>query len=845
MESRERAALRFVAAAMAVAAFALGSAPRWAVCITAALCLASMVPLISSRRAFDERPRILVFLAIAIGMTAGQAIPLPAAIVEWLSPYRWQLVVDNAVAWGEAPPSWTALSYDPPASLVELAKLSGYAVFAFTCTWLASYSTGRRRLLAIAVIVAGAIAMTAVAHFVVGTKLLFGLYKPKDFAPRFVAPLLNPNHLAALLAFATPLSIGLAVASPGRRILWLGLGSLTAGVCLLTESRGGAIALVMGLMTAAGFMWIQKRRGDAAAETPTKIPRAVVVPAVIVMACALALLAAFTAGGVIQELSSTSTDELSDAGYKLEAWRSSQKLMAHHPLTGVGRGGFEAAFTRPHPSGQKVFSHVENEYLQTIIDWGIPAAAGMALVLILMVVTGFRRGLVGPLEAGAVGGLVALAAHNFVDFNLQFPAIALPAIAAVAVILPGRLQKSRSYRRRIPLRIAAIAGGVLVLFAASSPWGTAARDETDDLADKILIGSSDAVASARELTDRHPSDYLSFGLAAQALADRSDAKAPRIINRAQVLNPEHPGLHHLAAQMLIASANAQEAKAATAKPDEAATLRKRAAMARTQSLVEYALALKTSLDPRAILADLIANIPDVETASHGLPLDPELAEEIDKQLHALGRADIALAHLRLIHKEIPDNGEVAGLLSEYALLRGDVPLAVETGKQAYAYNSLGKNSLRYGRALSAAGRNGEALAILTDAINHARARGTREDTVMLMVALGDVQRLLGKLTEAQETFVNAGDIIGGDRKGAAEIKRGLARVYDALGNPNQAAVERRRAERLDPTDMLDAGLGATGDAGTGTAGARDAGTGDAGPPRQPTPDAPLRDSSNR
>jgi len=44
--SRERLAIGVVGATMAVGAFALGSAPRWGVCLTATLCFVTMVPLL-------------------------------------------------------------------------------------------------------------------------------------------------------------------------------------------------------------------------------------------------------------------------------------------------------------------------------------------------------------------------------------------------------------------------------------------------------------------------------------------------------------------------------------------------------------------------------------------------------------------------------------------------------------------------------------------------------------------------------------------------------------------------------------------------------------------------------
>ena len=110
----------------------------------------------------------------------------------------------------------------------------------------------------------------------------------------------------------------------------------------------------------------------------------------------------------------------------------------------MGRGAFEVAYTRVNATSTLTFSHLENEYLQAVVDWGIPGAAFLALAMGLLILSAIRRWQAGPLEAGALGGLAALALQNVADFNLEFPGVALPALALIATLLPTELAKPGS-----------------------------------------------------------------------------------------------------------------------------------------------------------------------------------------------------------------------------------------------------------------------------------------------------------------------------------------------------------------------------------------------------------------
>src|SRR6185369_6190725 len=111
------------------------------------------------------------------------------------------------------------------------------------------------------------------------------------------------------------------------------------------------------------------------------------------------------------------------------------------PWVGVGRGAFEAAFTRVHPaSGLASYSHLENEYLQAVVDWGVIGALALGLLAIWVAVAAVKRWRDGPLAAGALGALTVVAIQSNVDFGVEFLGLAAPmtAVAAALTYVPLR-----------------------------------------------------------------------------------------------------------------------------------------------------------------------------------------------------------------------------------------------------------------------------------------------------------------------------------------------------------------------------------------------------------------------
>jgi len=94
-----------------------------------------------------------------------------------------------------------------------------------------------------------------------------------------------------------------------------------------------------------------------------------------------------------------------------------------------------------------------------------------------------------------------------------------------------------------------------------------------------------------------------------------DPRAAKFLNHALTLHPSHPGLHRLAARMLIADGR------------------------RSQGAVEYGLALRGTLAPRNLVAELVAQLPEPSSRPARFPLDAFNREHLLRALDQLQRND--------------------------------------------------------------------------------------------------------------------------------------------------------------------------------------------------------------
>ena len=235
---------------------------------------------------------------------------------------------------------------------------------------------------------------------------------------RVYATLGNPNFVGACLAAIAPLTAALIAESRGSGERGAAATALTIQLLaiLATGSRGAALAVV-----AAALMWtLIRARG-----------RLVVVGAIALpWRCA--------------DLSGRSfADTLSG---RFHVWQVIAPHGRDHPLVGFGPGSTELRYagwvrehaaegTPPPTAADALFQHADNDYLEALVERGIPGLVAVLIVVAAPLLGVVRRGPTRQaLTAGAVGAVAAIAAVAMGDEPLARPAELMLLWTAIAIV---------------------------------------------------------------------------------------------------------------------------------------------------------------------------------------------------------------------------------------------------------------------------------------------------------------------------------------------------------------------------------------------------------------------------
>ncbi len=496
---------------------------------------------------------------VALGFA--QLLPLPPALHSILAP-------GSHAVWHPAEPAavtvlgggFSPVSLDPDSTLRSVALIVSLGLLAS----LAAPAFSRARLAAAAVTTVAAAgfllsvyAILARARF--GT-LLYGRIAVPTVAP--FGPFVSKNHFAGYVVMAAlltaGLALGLAESARGRGRDWT-TSSRAGGVVLAmvaavamalaglaSLSRGGGIALAAGTASLIALLVLQARAGKR---------RRGLLPSVVLAGVLGLVLVALVPPETHERMRS-----LSGASLRLDTWRDGLRLALSSPVVGSGLGAFHDAYPRfKRGHGLLRVEHAENDYVETLAETGL---VGLGLVLTggaLLLTRSLRgagagaSGVVRGVGMGALAGLVALAVHSAVDFNLR-----IPSNAALAAVLAAAAAGAAGVRPRPLSRPGAAVLGllVLVLLAAvvrlpTEPW-LVAREEarlagmaTTPESRALRLGRAEV--AARRLLRRRPAHAETWLMLAGTRAARADpVSAASLADHAVALDPERAALREAA-----------------------------------------------------------------------------------------------------------------------------------------------------------------------------------------------------------------------------------------------------------------------------------------------------------
>lgn len=771
-----------------------------------------------------ERPQsIRLNLPMAVVLLAWlgtllQMLPLPAVVLGAITPKAadiWSLLASSE------PSPWRPMTLEPPATAHALVKLATYGSGTLLAAGLFRHRRERRRLLRW--VAAGGVAVTLLGFLQALGRVDTPYATFGSGRGGFVASFINPNHLAGFLGFSSLLMVGLGLDARSRaRWGWLGAAVLAAAGTLLSLSRGGLISLLFALgFLAASLGLARRQRGRANARA------AYWAQAVLALSLLVAGYVAYSE--IVTEVWTLRTAE---SIKKTEIWAKAPALMRDFPL-GVGRGAFRSVF--PHylqANVQRTFTHLENEPLQAMVDWG-PLMGAVLLAGVGWAWLRLMRSAAGqPLELGVASALLFLGVHNLGDFNLALTGVALPAVmvftafAAPHVATSGGAPEGGT-ASALP-RWAAYAIALIALATvATAAWPAVThslRRDTQRLAKRLRadVPPSQHAAPIRAILARHPADYVLPLMAAEAELNHGAGdprQALRWVNRGMYLAPEYAGAHRIAARALVRLGVIE------------------------QALLEYRLA--TAAEPahaRQIVSELYQATASLEAVERlARPEQPELVAAVAAFLLRRDAAQPALQQLRAVLGDTPPAApeqaqgpkSKAAAPAELLLLRARAHAALDERAKALAWSRamqelyprrvegytlearLQRDGDAPGRALGALNRGVERVAdarsllhrkarleLQTGALDAARRTlrallqqsGSAKSLARAYILGGDIHRAQGRLAAAIREYERARDMAPGNVGHHLRLIRLRLQLDDLTG----ARAALRRARRTHP-----------------------------------------------
>jgi O-antigen ligase len=197
---------------------------------------------------------------------------------------------------------------------------------------------------------------------------------------------------------------------------WVSAALVIVGsALLLTHSRGGTMAALIG-----AAILIASAASAPSLRTPWRYS--------FVALGVLAAIAVFAVNGagVLTRVVSTSNDL--DLRFDIDSgtWRA----IADNFLTGTGLGTFQFVYAPYQPPAVGLFVDLaHNDYLENILELGVPAAAVLYASLVILVwrcAQGvLRRRRDAIFACAALGASALVGSHAAVDFSMQMPAVAV------------------------------------------------------------------------------------------------------------------------------------------------------------------------------------------------------------------------------------------------------------------------------------------------------------------------------------------------------------------------------------------------------------------------------------
>lgn len=440
---------------------AVGQLTYFALCVTTAFVFFT----VSIYRAARVRPSwIDLPIGLGVALVAFQLVPLPADLIISISPeIRELLPALGTTGLDSDLPAWQTLTLSPENTRIQLGLLAAGWLLVIVARHRLNTAEKLSAFLDLMTGFLVFLALLGIAQVVVGNGLFFWFYEHPYASADGVAKgsFTNPNQFGGCLALgiAWPLWRILSPVAEqkdefGRKSsLPTVASSVAVGIILptilLTQSRVAMVCAVVAVTGTIVLSAFAPRKQKSSKDDVKKSTRPVLLLAGFAAIGAIVLtmfgdgLEADIERNVI-ELSSGDLEKLDNNASRRTVWGTAIRGSADFPWFGAGLGAHGSLY--PHywdgPVSDKWYSHVENGFLQTLLETGRVGFAAIAALVVLVfyrLTKALRKRTKDQYWFPALGVALILLTVNLAESTTDFIWHAPGAMALLVVVLGGAI----------------------------------------------------------------------------------------------------------------------------------------------------------------------------------------------------------------------------------------------------------------------------------------------------------------------------------------------------------------------------------------------------------------------
>jgi len=765
-------AYRLFLALLVFSPLAFGTTELWSLVLVQVgallTCLLILIGGQSGRLSLYRPPGLVPLVALA-GFMLLQAIPLPPAVLRWISPETWQLYRDSI--WVVRPDLWMPLSVAPSATMAQFFRLSAYIACYLLVVQLLSEPERRKQVLTLLCAFAGLYALFAILQFFLpGERILWVLKSWPERTAHAFGTYVNGNHYAGLMEMLLPVLLAWFFASRPKvhygswrenfveflqhprtsPYVLTGLSVTLIGISIFFSLSRGGILSTLGALSLLGLLFLLRRDSWKTG--------GMIVLFVGLLFCAVG----FLGWNPILERFDRIRDHVGNlADQRPIYWQDSRGIIEDFPVLGSGFGTFVHIYPRYQTidTGPLFVDHAHNDYIELLTDGGLVGGLLVFWFLAALCIAGFRalrrrKNRVSIyLTLGSFAGMVALGLHSFTDFNFYIGANGLYFFFLAGLMAASAHCRSREVDGRwsdlkiwtnVPVRLAVVFTGTFLLAALAVggksllAQGQLSGYSREELAGKVtgsdLGAIMESVAKAIRL-DSLRADYRR--IAAELALVMGDGEA---------------ATEHLIGALRLAPVDGQ---------------------------IQQHLGQLLDRQGKSQQAEILLRVAARSDRSH-----PERIQTYAAWLLGEGRREEAFKEIRSAMQEFPKNSWVfLAMMLLHEVSDDDMRLALPETGPAYA---------AYGNYLMSAGKMLEAEQAFRSAVSFAKSEAEPSSRPFWGAC---------KFFEKEGRYEDALQVIlaGIERFPAhAGFRRTAGSLYERLGIPYRAAEEYRQALLLDP-----------------------------------------------